>query len=325
MTEKKDNQLTIAVKKSGLQPSKVDSLLQSFAGYFDQAKELTGSSRSIVVTDEAQTDLMIKARESRLKLKDIRINVEKTRKELKEQSLREGRAIDGVANIIKALIVPVEEHLEKQEKYSETKELERIEKRHSERITKLSVYVEDVTFYSLKSMSDDAFNKLLASSKAIWDNEIALKKKNEEIRLAEEKKERLGRAIIEQENKKLKAQAEEREKKIAEEKKANDLKLAEEKRKTEAAEAKLKAEKEAQKKREREARELEEARKKAEDELLRATLLAPDKEKLIEFAGSIDKLQAPNLASREAGLILNEALNKLNEISNNIREKSKTL
>ena len=325
MTEKKDNQLTIAVKKSGLQPSKVDSLLQSFAGYFDQAKELTGSSRSIVVTDEAQTDLMIKARESRLKLKDIRINVEKTRKELKEQSLREGRAIDGVANIIKALIVPVEEHLEKQEKYSETKELERIEKRNSERITKLSVYVEDVTFYSLKSMSDDAFNKLLESSKVTYDAKIAFEKKAEEERVAAEIKETEERARTKKEILKLRGEAMKREEKAEIVRKANEKKLAEEKRKTEAAEAKLKAEKEAQKKREREARELEEARKKAEDELLRATILAPDKEKLIEFAGLIDKLQVPNLASREAGLILNEALGKLNEISNNLREKSKTL
>ena len=325
MTDKKDNQLTIAVKKSGLQPSKVDSLLQSFTGYFGQAKELAGAAKGIVVTDESQTDLMIKARESRLDLKKIRIEVEKTRVELKGQSLRESRAIDGISNLIKALIVPVEEHLEKQEKYIETRELEQIEKRNSERITKLSAYVEDVTLYNIRDMSNDAFDKLLASSKAARDAEKAAEEKAEKERLAVEKKEAEERARIEKENKELKKEATEREKKIAAEREANEEKLAAEKKKTEEAGVKLKAEKEAQEKKEREARELEEAKKKAEEEAKRKALLAPDKEKLIEFAGSIDKLQAPNLASREAGLILNEALGKLSEISGSLREKSKTL
>ena len=45
--------------------------------------------------------------------------LKKVRKELKEESLRKGKAIDGVANIIKFLIEPVEKYLEDQEKFIE--------------------------------------------------------------------------------------------------------------------------------------------------------------------------------------------------------------
>jgi hypothetical protein len=38
---------------------------------------------------------------------------------LKEQALREGKAVDGIANVLKALIVPLEEHLDKQERFVE--------------------------------------------------------------------------------------------------------------------------------------------------------------------------------------------------------------
>jgi len=191
MEDQKTNQIAVVAKESGLQPTKVDELLKSFAGYFGQAKELAEAAKSIVVTDESQTDLMIQARESRLKLKAIRVEVEKTRKELKEQSLREGKAIDGVSNLIKALIVPVEEHLEKQEKYAEIRELERIQARYEDRITRLTPYVEDISLYNIKDMSDDAFEKLLESSIAADKAKKEAEAKAEADRLAEEKRQKL--------------------------------------------------------------------------------------------------------------------------------------
>ena len=112
-------ELVLIAQQEGLQPSKVDDLMKSFAGYFNQARTLAEEAKSIVVKDETQTDLMLKARETRLALKNIRVEAEKTKIQLKEQSLREGNAIQGVYNVIKALIVPVEEHLEKQEKFIE--------------------------------------------------------------------------------------------------------------------------------------------------------------------------------------------------------------
>jgi hypothetical protein len=325
MTNKEENQLVLVVKESGLQPSKVETLLQSFAGYFNEAKQLTEVAKAIKVTDETQVALMDKARTIRLQLKKVRVETDKTRIELKAQALREGRAIDGVGNLIKALIVPIEEHLEKQEKYAEFKKLEREEKINSERVTKLSRYVEDVSFYNLKEMTDEAFEELLKSSKTAYEAKEAAEKKAEADRLAKEREEREERERIRAENEQLKKAAEEKERKLEIERKANEKKLLAEQKKREEAEAKLRAEKELKEKKEREELEAREAKAKAEEEDKRRALLAPDKVKLIEYAGLIDKLPAPHVASREAGLVINEVVGKLSELSDYLREKSKVL
>ncbi len=126
------NELEVIVKESGLEQKKGQTLLDNFAGYFEIAEEWKKKASVIVVKDASQKADMQMARVGRLFLREKRINIEKTRKELKEQSLREGKAIDGIANVLKALIVPIEEYLGKQEKFVEIKaaeiaELARIE------------------------------------------------------------------------------------------------------------------------------------------------------------------------------------------------------
>lgn len=126
------NDLAIIVKESGIEQAKGQVLLDNFKDYFEIASEWEVKAKNIVVKDAGQTAEMEMARVGRLFLREKRIKIEKTRKELKEQSLREGKAIDGIANVLKALIVPIEEYLEKQEKFVEIKakeiaELARIE------------------------------------------------------------------------------------------------------------------------------------------------------------------------------------------------------
>lgn len=116
-----ENQLSVIVKESGLEASKAQFILEKFQGYFAIAAEWEATAATIIVTDAKQTDKMDMARKGRLILREKRIAVEKARKELKEQALREGKAIDGIANVLKALIVPIEEHLERQEKFVELK------------------------------------------------------------------------------------------------------------------------------------------------------------------------------------------------------------
>lgn len=120
------NKLEIIVRESGLdvQSPKAKALLEQFADYFDIAADWENKAKILVVTDAGQTAEMKMAREGRLFLREKRIAIEKKRKELKEQALREGKAIDGMANILKALIVPIEEYLEKQEKFVEIKAAE---------------------------------------------------------------------------------------------------------------------------------------------------------------------------------------------------------
>ncbi|HDY87803.1 MAG TPA: hypothetical protein ENH82_06750 [bacterium] len=117
-----DDKLQVIVKESGLEKTKASVILEKFQDYFKIADEWEQKAKTIKVVDESQTADMQMARIGRLFLKDKRMAVEKTRKELKEQALREGKAIDGIANVLKALIVPIEEYLDKQEHFVELKE-----------------------------------------------------------------------------------------------------------------------------------------------------------------------------------------------------------
>lgn len=183
----KENELAIVAKQSNLSSTKVQELLSQFGEPYKEAAQIATDAQGIIVTDENDTASMGKARAARLQLKNIRVAIEKTRKELKEESLREGKAIDGMANIIKALIVPVEEHLEKQEKFAEIKAAERKHARHIKRVEELSQYVNDISVYALEDMSDEAYAELLANAKEAKAAKLAAEKKAEEDRVAAEK------------------------------------------------------------------------------------------------------------------------------------------
>jgi len=129
-----ENKLEVMIRDSGLdlQSTKAKMLLEQFSDYFDIAADWEKKAATIIVNNANQTAEMKMAREGRLFLRQKRIAIEKKRKELKEQALREGRAIDGMANILKALIVPIEEYLDKQEHYVEIKQAEEVEKKRLE-------------------------------------------------------------------------------------------------------------------------------------------------------------------------------------------------
>ena len=318
-------ELTTIVEQQGLEKSKVEGLLTNFGKFFAEAKTIAADAKSIVVTDEAQKDLMLAAREKRLALKAIRVEVEKTRVELKEQSLREGRAIDGISNVIKALIVPVEEHLEKQEKFAELREAERLAKRHADRIESLSKYVEDVSLYNLKDMSDDAFAKLLASSKTAFEAQKAAEAKAEEERIAAIKAKEEEDRKIREENEKLRKEREEAEKARAKEREAEQKKLEAERKAREEAEKKLAEEKRIQQEKERKAAEEAAAKKKAEEDARHAAMVAPDKEKLLKLADTLQMIQFPAVESAKAKGSLERLEQKLGTIISVLREEAKQL
>ncbi len=127
-----EDKLQVIVKESGLTTTRANYILNKFQEYFAIADEWEKKAKTIVVDHELQTAEMKMARVGRLFLKEKRISVEKARKELKEQSLREGKAIDGIANVLKAIIVPIEEYLNQQEHFVEIKEKEEEDKRRKE-------------------------------------------------------------------------------------------------------------------------------------------------------------------------------------------------
>lgn len=339
------NELVQVIQQTGLEKSKIEVLLEKYSNSFKQASVAAEKAKVIIVTDVEQTEVMYQARTARLELRDIRIKVEKTRVALKEQSVREGKAIDGAANIIKALIVPVEQHLEQQEKFAEYKEAERIVKRTEDRINLLTPYINDTSLYNLKDMKDDVFDNLLRINKEAFEAKKAAEEKVEADRLAQEREIAKERVRIEAENKRLKKEAEEREAKAAKERQEREAKAAKEhqeqeekvakerleqekkmtaeRKAKEVAEFKLKAERDAIEQKQREAQHIEETRKKVEEEAQKKALLAPDKEKIMKFADVLNLIVAPHVASREAGIVIDEALKRIASTTNYLEEKAK--
>ena len=162
--------LTKVTAENKLNSASANDLQAAFMPYFEQASEWRDKAAGIKVTSLAQTAEMRKAREARLALRDIRINTEKTRKELKEDSLRTGKAIDGMANVIKFLIEPIEEYLEKQEKYGEMLRIHQQNEYRDMRTHEAGKYIQDFPqSVDLGLISDEEFAKLLHFAKAQFD------------------------------------------------------------------------------------------------------------------------------------------------------------
>lgn len=303
------NEIVKVIESAGLEKTKSEVILASFSNFFEQAKVWETKAKEIVVKDINDVAGMKNAREARLALKTIRVDAENKRKELKEQSLREGKSIDGIANIIKAVVVPIEEYLEKQEKFAEEQERQRKEKLLSDRVAALSKYVQDTTLYNLKEMSDASFDQLLKNAEKACEDKKVADKKAEEERLAKEKAQKEEDERIRKENAALKLKADEDKKKADAEKAEADKKLAEARAETERVQKELKAKEDADKKA------IEDA-KKAEADKAEKLAKASDSEKLLNLKAMFENIELPKVESQHAKNVLDRVVIKLQEINN---------
>lgn len=170
--EQKFTDLANIIVGSGVEQSTATSLKESFEPFYLQAKEWEGKAKELVVTDISQVDLMKDARKARLALKDIRVNVEKRRKELKEDSLKLGKAIDSAANLLKGLIEPIEAHLDEQEKFAERVEAERKAKVKGEREALLQPLGVNTDYFNLADMDEATFADLLNDKQNAYNQRI---------------------------------------------------------------------------------------------------------------------------------------------------------
>jgi len=330
-TERNAGMETVAIQefKSGLSPERHAALAGEFNPILEGANALIAESRAITVKGVSDVAGMRKARAARLKLKDIRVAVEKKRKELKEASLREGKAIDGMANIAKFVIVPAEESLQEKEDFVKREQEKVVAAMVEDRTGKLMAFEVDCQHFDLAGMTEEAFAALLSTS------EMGHKAKKQ----AEEQE----RQRIEAEREKAEKEAEEREKTrrdemdriAAENAKLQEAKDKADKEAMKADAARLKAEaetervrKEAKDKADKEAREQAEkeraekeaelARVKDEKEAEQARLAAPDKDKLTALDAAICALSIPSVSSdvaletiQETRELLNSAVKRL--------------
>lgn len=297
------SQIQSIVTEQGLEPSKVKPLVDSFNTYLTEVLTLAEKAKTINVTSEDQKQEMLDAKNLRKQLRDIRLDIEDRRRKLKEDSLREGRAIDGISNWFKNFIIPAEAHLEKQEKFAEEIENKRQAEKIAKRIELLTPYTNHIEAYDLKNMSNETFDKLLQNSKDAYETQQSALKQAEEDRIAREKAEREVQEKNEAERLRLQRENKEKEQKLQEEtKKRIEL---EEKVKKETEQREKQAEEEA-------------ARK-------RKILRAPDKEKLLALAKTIEDIELPFVLSPEARSTIETAKDLQNKFATFLKARANNL
>lgn len=201
-------QLTVILDEQGVSAENQKTLVESFGGPFVEAGEILANYQDIKVTDVTQVKEMSEAREKRLALRQARITVEHKRKELKEDSLKTGRAIDAVARYVKEQIEPAEKYLEEQEKFKELKEAAEVAKRLAARTEAIAKFT-DPAMYSLETMEEETFQQLLIKLDREASEKAEAERKEAEEKLAAEQAERERQAKIAEENKRLQKEAEE--------------------------------------------------------------------------------------------------------------------
>ena len=274
--------------ETGITEAGAASLWQGFAPHFQELTELTELAE-VINDDEPHA-----ARTMRLKTKACRVVAEKKRKELKADSLRRGKAIDGFSRIFVYQAKAIEDKMEAIEKAEELREAARKQALLDVRLVELSPYVEDASVYNLGDMTDLAWTQCLVGAVAAHEAIIEAERKAEEQRKADE----LARI------KREKEEAKERER-IRKENERLAKELEKERKERAAAEAKVAAEREeAERKVAAEVKAREEAEQKAQAE--RDRLAAIERAKQVEIvekaAADQAKLQRQIDANREVRL-----------------------
>jgi len=316
------NEIIKVIEESGVEQSTALTLQNSFNPFFEQANEWALKAKSLVVTDISQTREMKMAREARLALKEIRVKADKTRKSLKEDSLRYGKAVQGVYAVIEYLITPIEKYLEEQENFPQIQEAKRKAELKANREMDLQPYAEFVPLnIDLSEISDIDFEKLLNGAKLQLQAKIEVEKKAEIERAEKERQEKEEREKIQLENERLMQEAAEREKAFAIERARQEK---------ERKELELKAKEEAA---ERERIELL-LKEKAQEEtkILQDKIdadnklkLAPDKEKLEDLSNYLKLAPKLELSDKKAITVYNEFSKLLNQAINYLTVNTKIL
>lgn len=336
-----------AVVATGLAPDGVQTLRSAFAPHFVKFHELATSAANVPATSPKVAGAL------RLELKKVRVAADKTRKELKEDSLRRGKAIDGINALLEYQLVPIEDAMEKIEKAAEIAEANRVAALKAVRVAELTPF-SDPTFYDLGKMPDAQWEQLLAGAKSAHEAKLAAAARAEEGRVAKEKAEAAERERIRAENERLKQEASDKEaalkaerERVAKEqadaaevarkeREAIENKAADEREKLRKqqslARAKLKkaeddlaAERAAQEKKAADDAAVERQRQADAVEAERKAAAAPDKEKLAGYVESLAYLSVPYLGTAAGQILAEEITNRKQDLVTWIRAQVERL
>jgi len=222
------NAIENVVKKTGIEIHRAKEIWVEFEPLFEAVNACAEKVEGLEITDISQVDEMKLARKTRLELKSIRVNAEKTKKALKEPIIKEGKFIDETYRLVADTTKPVEEDLLKKETFAKRKEearLEQIRKDEEERKAQLRKEREgilapfgvDTKFMDLEGIPDDEFDGMVDMHRQAYEMQLERERAAEAERVAREKAEAEERAKMAAENERLRREREERERQMAEE------------------------------------------------------------------------------------------------------------
>ena len=188
------NELIVKENKQleGLEPSKAQQIKATFEPMVKMLEEFE-EAYAQVMSMEITEAVCAKAKRLRLDIAQVRIKAEKERKKIKEEYVRGGKAIDGVANILKFAVVDKEEKLKDVELHFERLEEEKKKRLQAEREIELLNYESDGSGIDLGSMDDTVWNNYLTGVKATYKAVKDAEAKAEKDRIKAEKKAKVYR------------------------------------------------------------------------------------------------------------------------------------
>lgn len=293
---------------------------EAFSSFIQEARKWAEAADEVTDPDQA--------RAARIKLKSIRVAAEKTRKALKEDAIRIGKAIDGANNILLSIIVPIEKKFEDIEKAEERKMLAIKQSIKDEREAIIASMNQPTHGLDLSNLNDEQWLEYLNDAKAAHTakleiQEINMKKAEEQAKAEAEERENQRR-----ENLRLRDEAEAQKAELA--KVQAEAKRERERQHAEQEIERMKLieiQKEAQKLKDAEQERLEKQRleRQAIEDAAKKAAQAPDKEKLLAFAVMIRGLEVPTMSVDEAQSVADEVSNQLRHFAHWIEKQTSVL
>lgn len=199
----------VELSKQQIKRSKADMIEAAFAPMVTMLRSFDAEVEEIKGQDITE-ELTQRAKALRLRLVKVRTATAKIHKEQKDDALKEGRAIDGVKNILEYAVSTHEKDLAAIENHFINIEREKKLKLFNDRVSRLSAFIpeSDAKLIPLGEMAEEAFENMLRGYQAAkeaklkWDKEQE-QKQIEADRLKKEEDER-----IRIENQKLKVYSE---------------------------------------------------------------------------------------------------------------------
>jgi len=183
--------ITNAIQEASVNESRAVVIKSSFMPIFEQLRDIESQARVIVVTDAAQLDEMETAEKLRLKLVKIRTGSARLKDDLKEEGLREGRAIQAIHNAAEAISKVIERHCKEQATFAERAQARRIEERGEKRIKEISKYLPLLPalntagmMTAIKTMTDESFDWWLTMGEQLFELEERKKRDAEAAEVA---------------------------------------------------------------------------------------------------------------------------------------------